>query len=84
MSELDEQIQKILQDFMYDATPVNLNYLRGEHDATQAIKALIANQVREAKIKELEDFRNNWHTMIRQEVHQDLNDRIAELKGDDK
>ena len=46
-----------------------------------ALKALIANQIQEAKLKELEDFRNSWHTMIRQEVHQDLNDRIAQLRS---
>ena len=32
-----------------------------------------------ARLSELKDFRKNWHTMIRQEVHQDLNDRIAKL-----
>ena len=45
------------------------------------LKALIATQIQEAKLKELEDFRNSWHTMIRQEVHQDLNDRIAQLRS---
>lgn len=33
----------------------------------------------EARIDELKYFRENWHTLIRQEVHQDLNDRIAAL-----
>lgn len=46
---IDEQIQKILQDFMYDATPVNLSYLKGERDATQSIKALISDQVAKAE-----------------------------------
>lgn len=33
-----------------------------------------------ARIDELKDFRKQWHTLIRQEVHQDLNDRIATLE----
>lgn len=52
-----------------------------EERQVDEIKALIATQVQEAKLKELEDFRNSWHTMIRQEVHQDLNDRIAQLRS---
>jgi len=46
-----------------------------------AIKSLIANAEKQARLVELKDFRQNWHTLIRQEIHQDLNDRIKELEN---
>lgn len=79
---LAEAIEKAItewagQEYPNDATFYDVTV----KEAKQAIKALIATQIQEAKLKELEDFRNSWHTMIRQEVHQDLNDRIAQLRS---
>ena len=39
-------------------------------------KALIADEV----VKELEDYRRQWHTLLRLEAHQDLNERIATIR----
>lgn len=75
MSELDREIHKAILRVGSFTTDEQQDIDIAE------LKALIATQIQEAKLKELEDFRNSWHTMIRQEVHQDLNDRIAQLRS---
>ena len=42
-----EWLSKILDDFMYNATPVNLNYLKGKRETEQAIRShLLADVMR--------------------------------------
>ena len=74
LDELDE-LQKECNIDEYGTTGENAYYI------FKRFRKILATQIQEAKLKELEDFRNSWHTMIRQEVHQDLNDRIAQLRS---
>jgi len=41
MANNTEWLDKVLDDFMYNATPVNLNYLKGKKEAKLAITAKI-------------------------------------------
>lgn len=94
-----------LDGILIDLAVANIDgsygYDEEAHDkATKAIKALIANQVREARIDELKQLeppdqfthyialgKTNYCSMCgfdAIEFKKHINDRIAELKGDDK
>lgn len=57
-----------------------LNDIMASERLFKNLEALFTEHSKEEALKELFDFREQWHTMIRQEVHQDLNERIAQLK----
>lgn len=93
MSELDEQIDKVVDELWKIAEPYPTYSIR----ATKAIKALIANQVQEARIDELNKLWNDPKAIFETDNFTDntkllrfvipqasIKDRLAELKGDDK
>lgn len=49
---LNEELDKILDDFMYNATPVNLSYLKGRRDAKQELTNLIQTLEKKARDEE--------------------------------
>lgn len=52
---LNEELDKILDDFMYNATPVNLSYLKGRRDAKQELTNLIQTLEKKAYDKGYSD-----------------------------
>ncbi len=83
---LAEAIEKAItewagQEYPNDATFYDVTV----KEAKQAIKALIANQVAEARIDELNRTpRINYGNDFAIHINAYLDNRIAELKGDDK
>lgn len=94
MTNLDEQIENFVAEYYhrwvkygyYGSPDKPLNEDTEYRQACDFIKALIANQVREARIKEAEYYlRNTAELSLKRTVGVNvIKDRIAALKGDDK
>ena len=88
MSELDEQIDEILKAFAcylvetVELSPTDVKYRKiNKIQAAHKIKALIADQVLDARIDELHNM------MVYPSVKETdayIHQRLIELKGDDK
>lgn len=93
---LEEQIQETIVKYLDYYAPdhkdcVGSNSLYFIHELKKELIALIANQVREARINELERVKRYAGAWFRGDerlvkwIHIEIvDDRIAELKGDDK
>lgn len=87
VDELDEILRRVhfSQANFYELTKEEINEdidkdcQKVINKGRQLVEALIQQKQLEARLDELTDYRKNWHTMLRQEPHQDLNDRIAQL-----
>ena len=100
LDKIDQEITDILLEHLVLANDNGQPYIQYTDTAVEAIKALIANQVREARIDELKQLeppdqfthyialgKTNYCSMCgfdAIEFKKHINDRIAELKGDDK
>lgn len=96
MTQIDEPIFKQVDDILNELINVACNYEKGKdvdldakaNETNHALQALIANQVREAMIDELNKLSLYRESDDRIDVDfidwQTIENRIATLKGDDK
>ena len=80
LDKIDQEITDILLEHLVLANDNGQPYIQYTDTAVEAIKALIANQVREARIKELKLWQSYWKNgKDTRNTDSYVSDRIKEL-----